>query len=137
MATGIYRGVNNVARKVTKMYRGVSNVARKVTKGYRGVSNVARLFYASQTTKTQTGSKTWNTIAWGYIVYFTFDFPIPYVETPTVHISGSGAEKGFDKLEVTSVGLNSFSGRFEPGGTPGQEYDNITITWQATGLVEG
>ena len=48
MAMGIYRGVSNVARKVTKLYRGVSNVARQVKKGYRGVSNVARQFYNSE-----------------------------------------------------------------------------------------
>ncbi|MBQ6945362.1 MAG: hypothetical protein IJN43_13690 [Ruminococcus sp.] len=41
----IYRGVDNVARKVTKQYRGIDNVARKISKEYRGVDNVARLVF--------------------------------------------------------------------------------------------
>lgn len=45
MAMGEYRGVSNVARKITKEHRGVSNVARQITKAYRGVSNVARQYF--------------------------------------------------------------------------------------------
>lgn len=45
MARGIYRGVNAVARKVTKEYRGVDGVARELKKEYRGVNGVARLCY--------------------------------------------------------------------------------------------
>lgn len=47
MAKGEYRGVANVARRVTKEYRGVNNVARNVVKAYRGVANVAREYFHS------------------------------------------------------------------------------------------
>ena len=70
MAMGLYRGVNNVARKVTKIYRGVSNVARKVTKGYRGVSNVARQFFSSRLYLYNNGDKcTDNSGGWTYVKY--------------------------------------------------------------------
>lgn len=38
----VFRGVNNVARKVTKQFRGVSNVARQIKAEWRGVDGVAR-----------------------------------------------------------------------------------------------
>lgn len=43
-----YRGVNGVARKVTKVYRGVNGVARKIKTQYRGVSGVARKFFGGE-----------------------------------------------------------------------------------------
>ena len=42
MATGIYTGVDGVARKVKTPYRGVDGVARKVKTSYIGVDGVAR-----------------------------------------------------------------------------------------------
>lgn len=45
MAVGMWRGVNNVARKIKKRYRGVNNVTRTVKKRWRGVGNVARLTF--------------------------------------------------------------------------------------------
>lgn len=48
MATGIYIGVNGVARKVKTGYVGISGVARKIKKGYIGVNGVARLFYSAE-----------------------------------------------------------------------------------------
>ena len=48
MAKGAYVGVNNLARKVTKIYCGVNNVARKVKKGYVGVGGVARIFFSGE-----------------------------------------------------------------------------------------
>lgn len=45
MATGIYRGVDGVARKVKTPYIGVDGVARKVTTAYHGVDGVARKCY--------------------------------------------------------------------------------------------
>lgn len=45
MATGVWRGVNNIARKVKKQWRGVSNVTREIKKEWRGVGNVARLVF--------------------------------------------------------------------------------------------
>lgn len=47
MAKAAYIGVNNTARKVTKIYVGVNNIARKVVKGYVGVNGVARQFWPS------------------------------------------------------------------------------------------
>lgn len=47
MSMGRYKGVNGVARKVTKRYRGVDGVAREIIKGYRGVDGVARQFFAA------------------------------------------------------------------------------------------
>lgn len=43
-----YRGVDGVARKVTKVYRGIDGVARKVTKQYRGIDGVARKFFGGE-----------------------------------------------------------------------------------------
>ena len=48
MPKGVYVGVNNLARKVTKIYCGVNNVARKVKKGYVGVGGVARIFFSGE-----------------------------------------------------------------------------------------
>lgn len=48
MSKGVYVGVNNLARKVTKIYCGVDNVARKVKKGYVGVGGVARIFFSGE-----------------------------------------------------------------------------------------
>jgi hypothetical protein len=48
MSKGAYVGVNNIARKVTKIYCGVDNVARKVKKGYVGVGGVARIFFSGE-----------------------------------------------------------------------------------------
>lgn len=48
MAKGIYVGVDNTAKKVSKVYAGIDNVAKKVTKGYVGVGNVARPFMSSE-----------------------------------------------------------------------------------------
>ena len=48
MSKGVYVGVNNLARKVTKIYCGVNNVARKVKKGYVGVGGVARIFFSGE-----------------------------------------------------------------------------------------
>lgn len=45
MAVGMWRGVDNVARKQKKRYRGVNNVARTIKKRWRGVGNVARLTF--------------------------------------------------------------------------------------------
>lgn len=47
MATELYMGISNTARKISNMYIGVNGVARKVTKGYIGVNGKARLFYDS------------------------------------------------------------------------------------------
>lgn len=47
MAIGEYRGVNGVARKITKEYRGVDAVARRIIRGYRGVDGVARKYLDS------------------------------------------------------------------------------------------
>lgn len=47
MAKGIYVGVDDIARKVTKAYVGVDNKARKIKKGYIGVGGVARLFLSA------------------------------------------------------------------------------------------
>lgn len=47
MAVGMWRGVNNVARKIKKRYRGVDNVTREVKKRWRSVDNVARLTFKS------------------------------------------------------------------------------------------
>ena len=47
MAKGIYRGVDGIARKVTKEYRGVDGIARRIKKEYRGVDGLARLCYTS------------------------------------------------------------------------------------------
>lgn len=75
MAIGMYRGVNNVARKVTKMYRGVSNVARKITKGYRGVSNVARKFFSSETYLYNAGDKCTSVSGgWTFVSYISSDY---------------------------------------------------------------
>ena len=41
-----YRGVNGVARNVTKRYRGVEGVARKIAKSYRGIAGVARKYFS-------------------------------------------------------------------------------------------
>lgn len=38
----VFRGVNNVTRKVVKQHRGVSNVTRNIKNEWRGVDNVAR-----------------------------------------------------------------------------------------------
>lgn len=43
----VFRGVNNVARKVTKQWRGVGNVARQIKAEWRGVGNVARKVFTS------------------------------------------------------------------------------------------
>lgn len=48
MAMGLYRGVNNVARKVVEQYRGINNVARRIREEYRGINNVARQIYGSE-----------------------------------------------------------------------------------------
>ena len=48
MAKGMYVGINNVARKITKAYVGAGGVARKVKKGYIGVNGVPRLFFTSE-----------------------------------------------------------------------------------------
>ncbi|MBQ6833580.1 MAG: hypothetical protein IJO55_04095 [Lachnospiraceae bacterium] len=45
MAKGIWRGVDNVARKVKAEWRGVDNVARKIKAEWRGVNGVARLCF--------------------------------------------------------------------------------------------
>lgn len=75
MAIGMYRGVNNVARKVKKMHRGVNNVARKVTKGYRGVNNIARKFFSSETYLYNAGDKcTSVTGGWTYVAYVSSDY---------------------------------------------------------------
>lgn len=50
MATGIYTGVDGVARKVKTPYVGVDGVARKVTTAYRGVDGVARKCYSGTAT---------------------------------------------------------------------------------------
>lgn len=42
-----YRGINGVARKITKEYRGVDGVARKVGKAYRGIDGIARQYLGS------------------------------------------------------------------------------------------
>lgn len=47
MGKGIYVGVDDTARKVTKAYTGVENKARKITRGYVGVGGVARPFFSS------------------------------------------------------------------------------------------
>lgn len=47
MATNVYVGVGDVARKVKKIYVGVNGVAQEVKKAYIGVSDVARLCYSS------------------------------------------------------------------------------------------
>lgn len=53
----IYVGVNNVARKVSKIYVGVNGVARQVTKAYIGVNDKARLcFNDSKSLKKYTGT---------------------------------------------------------------------------------
>ena len=48
MAVGVWRGVNNVARKVKQQHRGVNNVARKIRYEWKGVNNVARLIFKSR-----------------------------------------------------------------------------------------
>ena len=48
MATNLYIGVNNVARKIKNMYIGVGGKARKIKKGYIGIGNKARLFYVAK-----------------------------------------------------------------------------------------
>lgn len=48
MSTGIYIGVNGVARKVKTGYIGIGGVARKIKKGYIGINGVARLFYSAE-----------------------------------------------------------------------------------------
>lgn len=45
MAVGVWRGVNNVARKVNRQWRGVDNIAREIKNEWRGVNNVARLCF--------------------------------------------------------------------------------------------
>lgn len=42
-----YRGINGVARRISKEYRGVNGVARKIVKAYRGINNVARKYFPS------------------------------------------------------------------------------------------
>ena len=44
--SGIYIGVNGVARKIIGIWIGVNGVARKVTNGYIGINGVARQFYS-------------------------------------------------------------------------------------------
>lgn len=51
MAKGIYVGVNNTARKITKAYVGVDGVPRKVKKAYIGVEGVPRLVYSNNPEK--------------------------------------------------------------------------------------
>lgn len=49
MSKGIYIGVDDKARKVTKAYIGVDGVARKILKGYEGNENgIARQFYSAE-----------------------------------------------------------------------------------------
>ena len=49
MSKGIYIGVDDKARKVTKAYIGVENIARKILKGYEGNENgIARQFYSAE-----------------------------------------------------------------------------------------
>lgn len=48
MAYGIWRGVDNVARKVIKEWRGVGNVARNIKAEWRGVDGVARKVFQSE-----------------------------------------------------------------------------------------
>lgn len=75
-----YRGVNGVARKVTKRYRGVNGVARKITKGYRGIAGVARRYFSS--------------IWWEFIVNTP---PAAYdlkVENKTLIMSGTSGTTG-------------------------------------------
>lgn len=45
MAVGMWRSVDNVARKIKKRYRGVDNVTRTMKKRWRSVDNVARLTF--------------------------------------------------------------------------------------------
>lgn len=47
MSKNLYVGVNNVARKGSKVYVGVNGTARKVKKIYVGVNNVARECYSA------------------------------------------------------------------------------------------
>ena len=48
MATGVYSGVSDVARKVKKLYFGSAGIAKQVKKGYIGVNGLARLFYSGR-----------------------------------------------------------------------------------------
>lgn len=89
MAVGEYRGVSNVARKITQKYRGVSNVARKVTNRYRGVANVARRCFVS-------GSRY-------KFSYWTSDLSnTPHVEGQTYKY---GIESGGLHMYIKSVGV--------------------------------
>ena len=42
-----YRGVSNIARKITKKYKGISGVARQILKEYRGIGGVERQYFQS------------------------------------------------------------------------------------------
>ncbi len=70
-----YRGVNNVARKVTKEYRGAANVARRIVRAYRGVANVARLYFGeiNNDLKVSFHVPTWNGYAMVDDEYAGFD----------------------------------------------------------------
>ena len=48
--SGVWIGVDGVARKIIGVWIGVDGVARKVTNGYIGINGVARQFYKSMYT---------------------------------------------------------------------------------------
>lgn len=103
MAQAIYRGIDNVAREVTKIYRGVDNVARQVKFGYRGISNVARRFYGNTNYVYINGDKC-TEVHGGFVALATAGFgrgskdwcskPSITYNTSTVKISGHTSSYG-------------------------------------------
>jgi len=69
MSKGIYIGVDDVARKVSKVYIGVDGIARKVLKSYIGDENgIARQFYSAEKFHwwKQYDVNAWESVAGGY-----------------------------------------------------------------------
>ena len=82
---------------------------------------------------TQSGSKSYNAIGWGNVIDFKITFPKEFDSVPSVSLAGSTcASHDFDQLKVLSVNRAYFTGRFEPGGTPGLGNSNVVIRWTAS-----
>lgn len=82
---------------------------------------------------TQSGSKSYNTIGWGNVIDFTITFPKEFDKIPSVSLAGSTCtEHDFDQLKVLTKTRSYFTGRFEPGGTPGLGHSNVVIRWTAS-----
>lgn len=119
MSKGIYIGVDDKARKVTKAYIGVDGVARKILKGYIGDANgKARLFYSAEK---YYWWKRYPITSWSQ------SNPVTFSNMNSYKINGQDSY-GYKQYELSQSGTFDLSGGFDvPYTSENTGYNESTI----------